>query len=157
MYNVSFRIVKDSFIAEDIMQESFLTAFSKLNDLKNAETFGSWLKRIVVNNSISYYKREQNHIEVGIDKVLYKIEDDTNLEEAFETQNGSSYKNIKNSTLKTSLASIKESYEMALTLHYIEGYDYDEMCEILNISYANCRTLLSRAKASLKKKLQHAC
>lgn len=157
MYNVSFRIVKDSFIAEDIMQESFLTAFSKLNDLKNAETFGSWLKRIVVNNSISYYKREQNHIEVGIDKVLYKIEDDTNLEEAFETQNGSSYKNIKASTLKTSLASIKESYEMALTLHYIEGYDYDEMCEILNISYANCRTLLSRAKASLKKKLQHAC
>ncbi len=156
MYNVSFRIVKDRFIAEDIMQESFLTAFSKLNDLKNEETFGAWLKRIVVNNSISYYKREQNHIEVGIDQVLYKIEDDSDFEEAMEEQHTSSYKNINASTLKNSLSTIKESYEMALTLHYIEGYDYDEMCEILNISYANCRTLLSRAKASLKKKLQHA-
>lgn len=155
MYNVSFRIVKDRFIAEDIMQESFLTAFSKLNDLKNEETFGTWLKRIVVNNSISYYKRQKNHLEVGIDKVLYKIEDDSDFE-AIDEQHTSTYKNINVNTLKKSLSNIKESYEMALTLHYIEGYDYDEMCEILNISYANCRTLLSRAKASLKKKLQHA-
>lgn len=156
MYNVSFRIVKDSFIAEDIMQESFLTAFSKLSELKNEETFGAWLKRIVVNNSISYYKRQQNQMEVSFDKVLYKIEDDSNFEEVIEAAHSNIYKNIQISTLKNSLADIKDSYEMALTLHYIEGYDYDEMCEILNISYANCRTLLSRAKASLKKKLQHA-
>ncbi len=44
MYNITFRIVKDSFEAEDIMQESFLTAFTKLESLKDAVTFGSWLK-----------------------------------------------------------------------------------------------------------------
>ena len=50
MYNTSLRIVRDSYKAEDIMQESFLTAFSKLETLKDKSVFGSWLKRIVVNN-----------------------------------------------------------------------------------------------------------
>ena len=57
MYNIAYRIVKDSFEAEDIMQDSFLTAFTKLESLKDALTFGSWLKRIVTNNSIYHYKK----------------------------------------------------------------------------------------------------
>ncbi len=44
MYNTSFRIVNNSFEAEDIMQESFLTAFTKLNTLKEISTFSAWLK-----------------------------------------------------------------------------------------------------------------
>ena len=56
MYNTAIRIVKDSFKAEDIMQESFLTAFTKLKTLEDAKMFGAWLKRIVVNNSIAHYK-----------------------------------------------------------------------------------------------------
>ncbi len=43
---------------------------------------------------------------------------------------------------------------MVLTLFFIEGYDQEEISEILNISYANCRTTLSRAKDSLRKKLE---
>ena len=60
MYNIAFRIVKDSFEAEDIMQDSFLTAFTKLESLKDSVTFGSWLKRIVTNNSIYHYKKIVN-------------------------------------------------------------------------------------------------
>lgn len=51
------------------------------------------------------------------------------------------------------LNSLKESYRIVLTLHLIEGYDYDEICEILGLSAANCRTSISRAKESLRKKL----
>jgi RNA polymerase sigma-70 factor (ECF subfamily) len=54
--------------------------------------------------------------------------------------------------LKT-MESLKENYRVALTLHLIEGYDYEEICEILNITYANCRTTISRAKESLRTKL----
>ncbi len=52
MYNVAIRIVKDTAEAEDVMQESFITAFSKLDTFKGEATFGSWLKRIVINNGI---------------------------------------------------------------------------------------------------------
>jgi RNA polymerase sigma-70 factor (ECF subfamily) len=51
------------------------------------------------------------------------------------------------------LDSINKNYKQILTLHLIEGYDYEEICEILQISYANCRTMISRAKESLRNKL----
>ena len=49
---------------------------------------------------------------------------------------------------------LKYNYRMVLTLFYIEGYDSEEISEILKISYSNCRTTLSRAKESLRKKLE---
>ena len=60
MYNVSFRIVKDVHFAEDVMQEGFLKAFLKIDDYKQEVTFGAWLKRIIVNCSIDFYKKITN-------------------------------------------------------------------------------------------------
>jgi RNA polymerase sigma-70 factor (ECF subfamily) len=51
------------------------------------------------------------------------------------------------------MTTLKSNYKTCLTLHLIEGYDYEEICEIMNISSANCRTMMSRAKDSLRKKL----
>lgn len=145
MYNTSLRIVKNTFDAEDIVQESFITAFSKLNDLKDNQTFGAWLKRIVINNSLTFLRQQQ--IEVELEQVLYKIEDQNSVE------NLEDYSEVKFQHLSQAMNTLKDNYQLALNLHYIEGYNYDEMCDILNISYANCRTLVSRAKSSLKKKL----
>ena len=50
MFNTALRIVKDSAEAEDIMQESFLTAFNKLDSFNGEATFGSWL----IMNKFSY-------------------------------------------------------------------------------------------------------
>ena len=146
MYNTAIRIVKDSFKAEDIMQESFLTAFTKLNTLENSNLFGAWLKRIVVNNSIAYYNKTVKQNEVPLDTIIYKIEDDNGIEE--NHQNNEKVKLILD-VMKT----LKPNYSLSLSLHLIEGYDYEEICDIMNISYANCRTLISRAKESLRKKL----
>ena len=52
------------------------------------------------------------------------------------------------------MKSLKDSYRVSLTLHLIEGYDYEEISDIMNITYANCRTTISRAKESLRQKLQ---
>ena len=59
MYNTALRIVKNSAEAEDVMQESFLNAFTKLHTFKGEVTFGSWLKRIVINNSIYHFRKQQ--------------------------------------------------------------------------------------------------
>lgn len=146
MYNTALRIVKDSYEAEDIMQESFLTAFTKLNTLEDNKVFGSWLKRIVVNNSIAHYNKKAKQNEVPLDPILYKVEDQIGIEN--NDHNNDMVKQII-SVMKT----LKPNYSLGLTLHLIEGYNYDEICEIMNISYANCRTLISRAKDSLRKKL----
>ena len=146
MYNTAYRIIKDSYKAEDVMQESFLTAFSKLSTLKDYNVFGSWLKRIVVNNSIAEYNKSIKEQTIALDEVLYKVED----------TNGIVTNELKDDKVKSILNTIKQlkpNYSLGLTLHLIEGYDYDEISEIMNISYANSRTLISRAKESLRQKL----
>lgn len=149
MYNTSLRIVKDSFEAEDIMQDSFLTAFTKLDSLKESITFGSWLKRIVINNSIYHYNKSNKYNEVALDDVLFKIEDeDDGFASDYE------FTNLKAQQVMETMKTLKNNYRVSLTLHLVEGYDYDEISEIMDISYANCRTTISRAKESLRQKLQ---
>lgn len=148
MYNTAHRIVKDSFEAEDIMQDSFLAAFTKLDSLKEIKTFGSWLKRIVINNSIHHYKKSNKYQDVPLDDVLYKVEDDQGITDTHE------FNNLKANQVLETMKTLKDNYRMSLTLHLIEGYDYEEICDIMNISSANCRTMISRAKDSLRQKLE---
>lgn len=147
MYNTAFRIVKDSFEAEDVMQESFLNAFTKLDTYRGEVTFGAWLKRIVINNSIYHYRKQQKNNEVPVENVMYKVEDNNGVVLDHEFTNNKAQKVLE--TMKM----LKDNYRVSLTLHLIEGYDYEEISEIMGISYANCRTTVSRAKESLRKKL----
>lgn len=147
MYNVAVRIVKNDAEAEDIMQESFLTAFSKLEMFKGDASFGSWLKRIVINNSITQYKKSQRFIKLPVDIISGE------LDESFDGICEEEFKNAKASHVLNCMSDINDNYRQVLTLHFIEGFDYEELCEILQISYANCRTLISRAKESLRNKL----
>ena len=148
MYNVAVRIVKDTAEAEDVMQESFITAFSKLDTFRGEASFGSWLKRIVVNNSISQYKKTNRFVALP----EYEIADQVD-ESSFDGVSEDDYTQTKVTQVLDCLDSLNESYKRILTLHLIEGYDYEEVCEILQISYANCRTLVSRAKEKLRNKL----
>tara|TARA_B100000749_G_scaffold280177_1_gene275129 strand:+ start:261 stop:773 length:513 start_codon:yes stop_codon:yes gene_type:complete len=148
MYNTAFRIVKHTAEAEDVMQESFLSAFTKLHTFKGDVAFGAWLKRIVINNSIYHYKKQQKKRADDLDDVMYKVEDN---EGVASDQNG--YTELKAQKVMETMKSLKDNYRVSLTLHLIEGYDYEEISEIMNISYANCRTMISRAKESLRKKL----
>lgn len=145
MYNTSLRIVKDTAAAEDVMQDSFLSAFTKLDSFKGNASFGSWLKRIVVNNSLNSYQKTKKLDETPLEDHLYRIEDDGDgISEQDMCQ-------LKAAQVMKAMGQLKDNYRQSLSLHLIEGYDYEEMSAILNVSYANCRTMVSRAKDSLRK------
>lgn len=59
MYQVSRNIIKDEMRAEEAMQDAFLAAFDKLEEFKGEVTFGAWLKKIVVNKSLDYLKKDK--------------------------------------------------------------------------------------------------
>lgn len=147
MYTIALRIVKDSFEAEDVMQESFLNAFSKLNTYRAEVAFGAWLKRIVVNNSIQHYRKLAKVEHIALDDVLYRVEDTEEIVPEVALTH------LKAQEVLQTMGLLKDNYRIALTLKLIEGYDNQEICQIMRISDANCRTLLSRAKESLRKKL----
>ncbi len=143
MYNCALRIVVDSFEAEDIMQEAFLAAFTKLNSYSGEVTFGAWLKRIVINKCLSSLKKFEKMEKVTLDKVPFEsfIDEEIDITNVGVTR---ILKQIKN---------LKTNYRIAITLNLIEGYDCEEMAKIMNISYGNSRTMISRAKNKLRELL----
>ncbi len=143
MFNTAYRIVNDRFEAEDIMQESFLAAFTKLGSFSGNVTFGAWLKRIVINHSLTALKKNKRIETVSIEKVTIK-----DSEEEKED-----YSLLSAKEILAQIAKLKPNYKVAITLHLIEGYDYEEIAEIMDISYENSRTTISRAKNKLRQLL----
>ena len=143
MFNTAYRIVNDRFEAEDIMQESFLAAFTKLHTFSGNVTFGAWLKRIVINNSLTALKKNKRLETVSIEKVTIK-----NVNEEVQDYSLLSAKEILGQVSK-----LKPNYKVAITLHLIEGYDYEEIAQIMEITYENSRTTVSRAKNKLRQLL----
>ncbi|WNW02231.1 RNA polymerase sigma factor [Tenacibaculum sp. HL-MS23] len=143
MYNSAYRILKDEFEAEDLIQEAFLTAFTKLNTFKGEVAFGAWLKRIVVNKSLTQLKKNNRYEEVKMDVIPdYEVE-----------ETPINYNSLDVKQVMKSLQNLKENYRIVLTLNLIEGYDYEEISEILNYTNENVRTTISRAKKKLKQVL----
>jgi RNA polymerase sigma-70 factor (ECF subfamily) len=147
MYNTAMRIVKNTAEAEDVMQESFITAFNKLDTFKGDAAFGSWLKRIVINNSIVQYKKSKRFVNIADEDFKEEAQMDSYLETSED------YTHTKANQVLSCMNDLNDKYRQILNLHFIEGFDYEEICEIMQISYANCRTLISRAKESLRSKL----
>lgn len=148
MYNTAFRIVNDTAEAEDVMQEAFIKAFSKIHTFEGKSTFGAWLKRITVNLSINSFNKRSKFEEVSYnDQFKNEVDEEDGIDLKEEETNSQVQRLLK------AMNSLKENYRVVLNLHLIEGYDYDEICEILGITSVNCRTTISRAKESLRKKL----
>ncbi|MAD98082.1 MAG: RNA polymerase subunit sigma [Flavobacteriaceae bacterium] len=143
MYNSAYRILKDEFEAEDIMQEAFLTAFTKLNSYKGEVAFGAWLKRIVINKSLTQLKKNNRYEEVKMEVVQPDEKEDEKLD----------YHQLEPTAVMSSIQGLKDNYRMVLTLNLIEGYDYEEIAQIMNYSNENVRTTVSRAKRKLKQVL----
>lgn len=147
MFNSAYRILHDTIEAEDVMQESFIKAFQKLPSFKrksrfnkNAIPFGSWLKRIVINNSINQLRKNNKFITTELENVKEPIATEKTIE--IDTNDVV--------ILLNALKELRPNYKLALTLHLVEGYDYEEIAEIMQVTYQNSRTIISRAKSKLK-------
>jgi len=147
MYNTSLRIVNDTMEAEDIMQESFLSAFEKIDTYSGTVSFGAWLKRIVINRSLDALSRRKMIFE---DIEAYQGIRDISSEETMYVDDIDS----KVEEVKKAIERLPDGYRIILSLYLIEGYDHDEIAEILSISSSTSRSQLSRAKQKLLSELK---
>lgn len=143
MYNVALRIVNDDDEAEDVLQEAFLEAFTRLGDFRQETTFGLWLKQIVINKSINYLrKRKAEFVSIDDVDVAGEIED-TEGDTVFKIEE-----------IKQAITQLPEGYRVVLTLYLFEGYDHEEIAYILKISENTSRSQYMRAKKRLYGLLQ---
>ena len=142
MYNIASRFLNNKMDAEDILQESFIPAFNRLGELKNRDAFGSWLKRIVINNCISLQRKKKFEFE-EIDNE--RIKDEPEPEEGLPE--------IDPAIVHHAIKELPDKGRSILVLRALEGYKHKEIAEMLDISVSTSKTQYSRALALLNRKL----
>lgn len=140
MYNTALRIVNDTMAAEDVMQEAFLDAFRRLQGYTGEGSFGSWLKRIVVNKALDDLRKEKDMISIEEKELDFPEVVNENREEELTAEV---------EQVKKAITLLPEEYRIVITLFLIEGYDHEEISEILNITNQLSRTRYLRAKQKL--------
>lgn len=142
MYNVCLRMVGNAIEAEDVMQEAFLRAFTKIDSYEGVVSFGAWLKKIVINRSLDVLKKRK----VKFEEINEKIPD--------EEPETLVISEIHMEHLKKAIRQLPDGYRVVLTLYLLEGYDHEEIAQILGITNVSSRSQYMRAKQKLRELLK---
>jgi len=145
MFNTAFNFIKDDDIAQDVMQEAFIKAFKKIGTYTGQASFGSWLKRIVINQSLDWLKKQKLDT-VELKEEVAFLPNDEPLEVDTEISMAVIYKCIE---------ALPQKCKNVVKLYLLEGYDHQEVAQILEISEVASRSQLSRGKSKLKELLIH--
>jgi len=141
MFNTCLRILNHESEAEDVLQESFIEAFKNLDGFEYRTSFGGWLKQICVNRSINQLKKRKVSW-VDIEKTTgYDSPDELPVDES-EVQ-------LKVESVKKAIMKLPDGYRTVLNLYLLEGYDHEEIAEILDVAESTTRTQYMRAKQKL--------
>lgn len=143
MYNVGYRITGSEEDAEDVLQEAFISAFKNLASYRGDASFGSWVKRIVVNKAINLLKKRK--LEVMLDNEEYDV--------AIEETEEEYLPELSVRKVKHCIELLPDGYRSVLSLYLLEGYDHQEIAEIMGITESTSKSQLNRAKNKLKELL----
>ncbi len=143
MYNICYRITNDADDAEDVLQEAFLSAFRNMHTFKGEASIGAWLKRIVVNASISHIKKKKSFHEVMED---YDHPDDPGF--------GDDELILGLDRVKDAIQQLPDGFRMIFSLYLLEGYDHREIAGIMDISESTSKSQYNRAKKKLREILK---
>ena len=141
MFNICCRMMNNTTDAEDMLQEVFIEAFSRLNSFRFESTFGAWLKRITINKCINELRRR---------KVALELRDQPFSEDMAE-EIDSDYDNLELTVerVKHAMGLLPDGYRVVFSLYMLEGYDHEEIASILGISESTSKTQLMRARKKL--------
>jgi RNA polymerase sigma-70 factor (ECF subfamily) len=142
MYNTCLRMLNDRVEAEDVMQEAFLAAFLKINSFRGEMSFGSWLKRIVINKAIDALRARKVKFEELDERTGIAAEDGTEANSSDETA-------YLVHRIRDAVQKLPEGFRVVLSLSLFEGYDHEEIAMILGISESTSRSQLARARKKL--------
>ena len=145
MYFVALRFLRDSYEAEEAMQEGFIRAFTKLHQFDGEVTFGAWLKRIVINKCIDTLKARKLELTALNENIMMTVEEEND----WQVDDGLGVEDVKKA-----INELPEKYKYSLMLYLLEGYDHQEISEILGISEVASRTLVHRGKKKLQDQLK---
>ena len=158
MIVVAQRLLIDRALAEDAVQEAFISAFNGFNEFENRSSLKTWLRRITVNAALMKLRKIKRLAEQTIDNYLPEFDQyDCRIEAAWK-QTPDIEEIVANeqrrAQIHTAINKLPDTYRNVLLLRDIEGYDTGEVAELLELSESNVKVRLHRARSALKKLIE---
>ena len=137
--------------AEDLTQEAFLQLFRKISTFRGESAFSTWLHRLAV-NVVLMHLRKKGLQQISLDEV------DTSQDEPVKRDYGSDDRRLTGSVdrigLQKAIADLPPGYRAVFVLHDVEGYEHNEIAEIMNCSVGNSKSQLHKARMKLRERLR---
>lgn len=139
LFRFMLQFSKDRDQVADWVQRTFINAYNNINSFSGKSKFSTWLFSIAINEMKADMRKKSTKNIFRIDEQIENLETENKIDE-FEWKQ----------EMKYLLSKLDENKRLVFILFEIEGYNHNEISEILNVSVANSRTTLSRAKQILK-------
>lgn len=144
MYPLCIRYVGDRTLAEDILQDGFITLFTRLDSYKGDGSFEGWARRIFVTTALMNLRK----------KDALKISDELETARGMKAETVSQMQNIGYKELMKLVMSLPTGFRTVFNMYAIEGYSHKEIAQMLGITETTSRTQFSRARAWLQTKIK---
>jgi len=132
--------------AEDMLQESFLTIYQKIDSYRYEGSFEGWLKRITVNTAINIIRKNARSLQMTMTKDEYH---------EVVSQENDVISQMRERDILNCIQNLPSGYRTVFNLYVIEGYKHKEIAEMLNISENTSRTQLIKARKALKLEMEN--
>ncbi len=145
MFALCCRYIKDKMEAEDVLITSFTKIFERIDQFKNEGSFEGWIRRIVVNESLTYLRKNKSmYLETDIEAADRELD-----YEALESQ-------LQAEDLLKMIAELPAGYRIVFNMYSIDGYSHKEIADQLGITESTSKSQLSRARVVLQKALMES-
>ncbi len=144
MFAVCLRYMGDRESAEDVLQDGFVTLFSKLDSFTGSGSFEGWARKIFVNTALMALRR----------KDVLKQSEDVGAAYGISSDDVSAVQKISYQELLQLVSELPAGFRTVFNMYVIEGYSHKEIAEALGVSEATSRSQLQRARTLLKNKVK---
>jgi RNA polymerase sigma-70 factor (ECF subfamily) len=151
MFNVCLRLMGSHADAEDMLQEAFVDAFQNLHRYHREVAFGAWLKRLTINRCLKTLEKRRVLTDSLED---YSIEHLAGSEPAQLSLDMDDESRFSMDMIRKAIAALPDGYRVVFSLYAVEGYDHEEIAQIMNISESTSKSQYHRAKTKVRSLLE---
>lgn len=148
VYSLCLRMTGNVSEAEDLMQEAFMQLFRKLGTFRGESAFSTWLHRLTVNVVLMHIRKK------GIEEIPLEPDMEDENQDLPKREYGGVDLNLMGAvdrvTLEQAIAELPKGYRMIFLLHDVEGYEHNEIADIVGCSIGNSKSQLHKARMKLR-------
>jgi RNA polymerase sigma-70 factor, ECF subfamily len=150
VFSLCLRLAGNHAIAEELTQDAFLLVFRRIGTFRGDSAFSTWLHRLTINVVFMYIRQQHSRIVPQASLEQTDFEENESLRDRIGGPDPVLSRSIDRITLENAIARLAPGYRIVLVLHDIEGYEHQEIADLLNCSVGNTKSQLHKARLKLR-------